>query len=284
MNAPLASTVADLIELTLSRHDALALLQRWLATGFDTALARRAADYAAALPGRQPLGDWVGQLGRVELDEDGPEPALARLVALQGDLNLAQELELVRLIAARMETLDPMVGVVDRMARDAIAEGDFGAATALLGLLAKAEAGEAGARLESALRRALEQTEAVREYQRVHMRWRRKRAAKLADGKTLILVGGPKEVPEHVARLKKNLGFGNIEWLPCEPEKKPPLAKLAMAHSASHVVIILTDYIGHSTSEAAARACGSRISPILCAKRGIDTMEQAIVDRLAPTS
>ncbi len=55
-----------------------------------------------------------------------------------------------------------------------------------------------------------------------------------------------------------------------------------MAHEDSHVVMILTDYIGHATSDAAEAACGARISPIRCPTHGVDTMERKIIDRLAP--
>lgn len=282
MDVGLTSTVADLVEMTLSEEEALSFLQRRLAAGFDVGLAVRAADAAARLPGRQPLGVWIEQLIRVELDGGDPELALARVNELQSDLTLAQEMDLVRLIASRLDTLDPMVGVIDRVARDAISHGDFDAAAALVGLLAKAGAGEAVSRLEAELRRALEQTEVVRDYLRVNLEHRRERAAKAAEGKTLILVGGPKEEREHSARLAKTFRFRAVEWLPCERDKKPPLAKLATARADSHVVLILTDHIGHATSDAVERECGSRISPIRCPTHGVDTIEQKIIDRLAP--
>lgn len=281
MGVAVATKVADLMDVALSKEESLAFLQRRIEIGFDAVLATRAADLAAALGGRQPLGPWIEELMRVELDREGPEMALARLNDLQHDLSYRQELELVRLVAVRLKLLAPMVPTIERVARAALAHGDFDAVASLAGLLAKVD-DPAAVRLVADLERALERTKVVKIYLRLLYENRLERAAGLAQERTLILVGGPKEEARVRDHLKRTLRFQTVEWLPCERTKNPPLGKLDKVQERNHVVVILTGYIGHDTSNAVAEACDGLLTPIRCPTGGADEIERRIVDRLAP--
>lgn len=283
MDPQLVLKVADITEAVLSQLDALSVLQRRLRVAFDVDLARRAADLASSLDGRQPLDDWVGDLVEADLRRGDGDGAVRHLTSLLADLGFEQKLRLVIDTAAHLRPLDALVPTIQVVSRDAIAASRFDAVAALVGLLAEAGQDEIGSIVREDLEKALRETEIVRQYLDTLYENRLARTADWIAGRELIVVGGPKEQPDVVAHLTTAFRVGKVRWLPCEKNKRPSLAALDGAHKDSHIVVILVGHVGHSVSEPAEQACRRRdVTYVKATTEGAEGIARALVDRIAP--
>lgn len=278
----LLGTIAAFLSDYAELHDeALNVLQRQLATGFDPDLANQALALAEEMPGRQHLGPWVVRLIESTLEQGGFAAAQPLIEAVWRDLRPDQAMDLVPVLVRYLDALDPIADHLQRLARELLAEGRLDDAASLAALLG-AEQGDMAALLVEELERHLGTLDSVRKMLAADRQERIRRAAERADGMHLILVGG-EEIDGLADELVSTFRFGKVEWICGEYGRVPSVAKVEQARPESHVVVIITDHSGHDLTGNAEEACRKAgVTPVRCGQWGKSSIERTVLDALAP--